>query len=204
MRSRALWLLMAILVIGVAGYAIAVLFVPGLRNEFVANLFAKAPAATAGHFAGGVFAIAVGAFQVNARLRGRYLRWHRWLGRLYVLGVMVGGLAAFLLALQSDGGLPAHTGFGLLAVLWIGTTAAAWRAIRRRDLVTHRRWMLRSYALTLAAVTLRVYLLLTQIAGWEFESSYAAISWFCWVPNLLFVEWVLLRQPARVAKGVTA
>ena len=65
------------------------------------------------------------------------------------------------------------------------------------DVDAHRAWMLRSYALTLAAVTLRIYIPLSQVAGVEFEAAYQAISWFCWVPNLLIVEWIVLTRNRR-------
>jgi hypothetical protein len=55
--------------------------------------------------------------------------------------------------------------------------------------------MIRSYALTLAAVTLRLYLPSSQLAGLPFTVAYPAISWLCWVPNLLIAEWfVRARQ----------
>ncbi len=85
-------------------------------------------------------------------------------------------------------------GFGLLAVLWLFTTANAYRHIRLGDRVAHRRWMIRSYALTFAAVTLRIYLPLSQVAGLPFDPAYQTISWFCWVPNLIVAEWIILRQ----------
>ena len=54
--------------------------------------------------------------------------------------------------------------------------------------------MLRSYALTLAAVTLRVYLPLSQIYGIDFIAAYQAIAWLCWVPNLVIVDWFVLKR----------
>ena len=121
---------------------------------------------------------------------------HRWSGRVYIFAVLVGGVAGFTLALHSFGGVVTHFGFGMMAVCWVATTLNAYRHIRGGDLVAHRAWMLRSYALTLAAVTLRIYLALSQIAGIEFEAAYQAISWLCWVPNLLVAEWfVLTRNP---------
>jgi hypothetical protein len=62
--------------------------------------------------------------------------------------------------------------------------------------------MLRSYALTLAAVTLRLYLPAFEMAGYSFDVSYPLISWIAWVPNLLVVEWVVLtRTPATATTG---
>jgi hypothetical protein len=63
----------------------------------------------------------------------------------------------------------------------------------------HRAWMLRSYALTFAAVTLRIWLPLSQIAGIPFQEAYAAIAWLCWVPNLVVVEWFILRRRTGLA-----
>jgi len=87
----------------------------------------------------------------------------------------------------------------MLAALWIGATLLAWRSIRARDQAAHRRWMTRSYALTLAAVTLRVYLPLSQLAGMPFADAYQIVAWTCWVPNLVVVEWLILGRRAAPA-----
>jgi Predicted membrane protein (DUF2306) len=55
--------------------------------------------------------------------------------------------------------------------------------------------MYRSYALTLAAVALRIYMPLSFALGIGFEDAYQVVSWLCWVPNLVFVEaWLLPRE----------
>jgi len=79
----------------------------------------------------------------------------------------------------------------------------AWLRVRSRDYAAHREWMIRSYALCLAAVTLRVYLPLSAMAGIPFSESYPAISWLCWVPNLIIAEWFLVRSsiaPLQLAR----
>lgn len=197
MVRRFAWSIMALLALGVAGYAGVALVATSLRTPFVQDLFVNLPAAISAHLAGGIVAIVLGAFQVNSWLRSRFISMHRWSGRVYIFAVLVGGVAGFALALKSFGGLVTHFGFGLMAICWVATTLNAYRHIRRGDVIAHRAWMLRSYALTLAAVTLRIYLPLSQVAGIEFEAAYQAISWLCWVPNLLVVEWfVLARNPA--------
>ena len=97
---------------------------------------------------------------------------------------------------MAQGGLPAHVGFGLLAVLWLLATGQAYRSIRAGDQGAHRRWMTRSYALTFAAVTLRIYLPVSLAVGVPFEPAYQTIVWLCWVPNLVIAEWLILRLPA--------
>jgi uncharacterized membrane protein len=191
------WLGMTALALAVAGYASTMLFAPEFRPSFARVLFTERPVATFVHLASGAVALAVGAFQVNSRLRARFPEAHRWLGRLYVIAVVIGGVAAFSLALRAFGGLLTHLGFGLLAVCWIGSTLSAYRHIRGGNWSAHQDWMLRSYALTFAAVTLRVYLPASLFAGVPFEAAYRAISWLCWVPNLLIVEWFMRSRRSR-------
>ena len=52
----------------------------------------------------------------------------------------------------------------------------------------HERWMIRSFSLTFAAVTLRLYIPIGMIAGFPFNQAYVAIAWLCWVPNLMAAE----------------
>ncbi len=197
------WVLMTVLAIGVAGYAIALTLVPSLGPGLIQELFERTPLAAFAHFIGGGLALLAGAFQVNSRLRERYTRAHRWSGRVYVAGVLAGGTAGFVLAFNSMGGLSAHVGFGLLALCWVGTTLNAIRHIRSGRIEAHRAWMLRSYALTFAAVTLRFYIPLSQIAGLPFIEAYTAIAWLCWVPNLLVVEWLILSRATQPVQTAT-
>lgn len=185
---RSWWTTVVVLSSGVAAYAAAVLLLPDFGPRFVTELRARIALPLSMHLAGGSLTLATGAWQLNTQLRSRHPALHRWIGRLYVVAVLVGGLGAAVLAPHSQAGMVAHWGFGLLAVAWLGTTIVAYRAIRRRDAAAHRRWMLRSFALTFAAVTLRIYLPLSQALGLSFGTSYQVISWLCWVPNLLLVE----------------
>jgi hypothetical protein len=189
----------ALLGILVAAYALTTLLVPAVRSPLIANLIVSTPALLVLHLTGGAVAIAVGAFQLSTRIRARRIAVHRWLGRLYVLGVLVGGVASLLLAMRADGGLAARLGFGMLAVLWLGSTGTAYIHIRNRRIELHRAWMLRSFALTFAAVTLRIWLPLSQAAGIPFQEAYTAIAWLCWVPNLVVVEWFILRRRTGLA-----
>lgn len=195
------WSVMALLAFVIGAYALAVLFVPAMRPPFLQERFLLVPLAAALHLGASGIALVAGALQHNSRLRSRYLPFHRWLGRTYVIAVLAGGLAALSLATLSQYGWPTHVGFGLLAVLWLTATAIAYRHIRAGDQTSHRRWMVRSYALTFAAVTLRIYLPLSLMAGITFEPAYQTIAWLCWVPNLVLAEWLILR-PAVVRETV--
>ena len=194
MLRRLSWSAMTLLALGVGAYAVASLFSEALRTPFVQNLFTLRPLAIGAHLGGGTVALVLGAFQVNSKLRHRRLPMHRWFGRVYVAAVLAAGIAGLVLAVSSSGGLAANFGFGMMAVLWLTTTALAFWYIRNGNVAEHRAWMLRSYALTLAAVTLRVYLPLSQIYGIDFIAAYQAIAWLCWVPNLVIVDWFVLKR----------
>jgi uncharacterized membrane protein len=188
------WGLMTVLGFVVAAYALGALALPIARSPVIVARMRTVPLPVILHLIGGALAIMLGALQLNSRIRRKHLELHRWLGRCYCIAVLVGGGAGLTLATMADGGLPSSMGFGMLGVLWIGSTVTAYIYIRRRRIDLHRVWMLRSYGLTFAAVTLRIWLPLSQVAGLPFLPSYQAIAWLCWVPNLLVVEWIVLSR----------
>ena len=192
------WYLMTFLAFGIGLYALGNALIPTLRQGFVVDMIEEASAAgTLLHFLAGGVVIIAGALQFNASLRSKYLYIHRMLGRIYVAGCLLGGFAGLYLAFYSTGGIVSHWGFGMLAVSWIVTTSMAYRHIRAGNVRIHQDWMIRSYALTLAAVTLRIYLAISQISGYEFEEAYQAIAWICWVPNLIVAEWFIIPLSNR-------
>ena len=194
---RRAWVLIVALATVIAAYALAALILPTLGAPLVAQRRATMPWSMQAHLAGGALALALGAWQLNGRLRVRHPAWHRWVGRSYLAAVGIGGASGLALATRSDEGIVTHLGFGALAVAWLITTGVAFAHIRRREVASHRRWMVRSFALTFAAVTLRTYLPLSFAFGVPFPTAYRVISWACWIPNLLFAEWWLRRGSSR-------
>jgi len=197
--SRTLWTLCALLSVAIAFYAYRYVAPttpapPGVRaNPFFSPFLLL-------HVIGAATALLVGPFQFLAGLRARRPALHRALGRLYVAGCLVGGLAGLVLSLGSTAGPIATAGFGLLALAWLWTTVQAVRHAIARRIPEHRAWMIRSFALTFAAVTLRLYLPLAAISGLPMREAYLAIAFLCWVPNLAIAE-LWLRRPswARVS-----
>lgn len=186
------WSTLMLLALGVAAYALWLL-TASEPPDFAAGLLARQPVGAFVHFACSPLALVTGALQVNRAIRTRHLVLHRWLGRLYVLAVLLGGTSGLSMALQAQGGPVSEWGFGLLAVLWLLSTGLGFVAMRRGQRTAHRDWMLRSYALTLAAITLRIYIPASMVAGLPFEEAYRVIAWLCWVPNVLVAEWVVRR-----------
>lgn len=193
--TRIVWTLLALCCLGVAAYATRyLLHPPRTQAQALGNPFGVPWLVV--HVAGAVVALALGSIQVIPALRRGRRRPHRWIGRVYVMGCLMGGVAGLVLAIGSTAGPVASAGFGGLAVAWITVNVLGWRAAVQGRFVDHRRWMVRSWALTLAAVTLRLYLPLVVLLGLPFVPWYRAISFLAWVPNLVVAELWLRRWRA--------
>lgn len=182
-------LVLGILSAGVAIYAAAVYSLlplgaglpPEMKLNFIAN---KAVIYT--HIFASAVALILGPFQLSTSLRRRFTSLHRLSGRVYlVVGVLLGGLSALYMSAFAFGGLIARLGFACLALFWLYTGLKAFLAIRQGLVAEHRKWMVRNFSLTFAAVTLRIYIPLSIAAGAPFEAAYPVIAWLCWVPNIL-------------------
>jgi hypothetical protein len=79
----------------------------------------------------------------------------------------------------------------------MATGVVALQRILHGDVHGHRRWMTRNFALTFAAVMLRLYLPASIVGGLRLEVVYPVVAWLCWVPNLLVAEWGLIRSARR-------
>ena len=199
---HAAWSLVAVLSVAIGGYALA-LVATGFQFMQLTNP-ALAPWGLQTHIAASGVAMLIGAFQFLRVLRQKWPGVHRWLGRIYITACMIGGLAGGAIALSSTAGLFAGWGFLLLAILWVPTTLLALFAAMRRDFADHERWMIRSFALTFAAVTLRLYLPIGAMTV-GFDAAYPFIAWLCWVPNLIVAEiWIAMRRRPRQPKPPTA
>lgn len=143
-------------------------------------------------------ALLLGPLQFFPGIRAKYPQAHRWSGRVYVVACVVAGTGGLATSPYASGGPVAGLGFGILAVLWIGTTLGAWRAAVQRQFALHRLLMRFSYAMTFGAVTLRLQIPIGFALGF---SSYSAMSvWLAytsWVPNLIVVALYSMAQALR-------
>ncbi len=144
------------------------------------------------HISFAPIALAIGALQFLAPLRRRKAL-HRWLGRGYGVAILISGVAGLFVAANAAGGLSAQLGFAFLSGAWLFTTAVAIRHAMARRIAKHRRWMVYSFALTFAGVTLRLYLLGFMAAGFSYTEASVYLAWLCWLPNLAVAGWWLNR-----------
>ena len=162
--------------------------------------FAGFPLALVVHIAGATAYVLAGMLQFLPRFRRRHRAWHRRAGR----ALAGAGLLVALSALWMTLFYPAQPGTGdLLFVLRLGFGSAmaaclvlGFTAVRRRDIAGHRAWMIRAYALGLAAGTQAVT---EGVGGAVFGTGVLAADLAKgagWVINLAVAEWVV-RRPAR-------
>lgn len=177
----------------VAAYAVAMCIVPAMRSTFVADIVDVRPVAAFSHFLGSSVALIAGTLQINRVIRVNRPVLHRWLGRIYLVGIAFGASSGLAMSVEASGGWLAQGGFALLAVCWIIFSILGFVSARAMDIQAHRKWMARSFALTFGAVTLRIYLPSFLAMGLPFDKAYPLVAWVSWVPNLLAVElfWLL-------------
>jgi uncharacterized membrane protein len=165
-----------------------------LRHEFTLGV----------HVLSGILALLSGPFQFLRRLRRRFVRLHRFSGAVYVASAIALGVTGLILAPTAYTGPVAVAGFTVLGMAMLFTTWTALRMALAGRYAEHRRWMIRSFSLIMAGVMLRVWVpVYLGLAGvglvsFSFETAYAAISWLCWVPNLL-IALRMTRRPADPA-----
>lgn len=195
MKSLALFVV-AIASLGVVGYAIfAYAFSPAGSTVHPAMkaVYNQYPLRLYLHVFGSAVALSVGPFQFFESIRRRQ-QIHRALGVIYFSAVFVAGVSGIAMALVAYGGLSSRIGFATGAVLWLVTAGCALLAIKKRDFAGHEAWATRCFALTFAAVNLRIYLGLFFAFDVNFNDFYPALGWISWVPNLIFAEWFLVRH----------
>lgn len=142
------------------------------------------------HIVSSLWVMGIGISQFIPSFVKKYSNLHQTLGKIYVFSILFLAAPSGLgLAIYSNGGLPAKVGFSLQCVVWWLTTWAAWREIQKKRWQTHIEWMMRSYAVTLAAMSLRVgsYALVFFFHTKPIE-TYLTVAWLSWVGNLAIVE----------------
>jgi len=125
-----------------------------------------------------------------------YTRIHRTIGKIYILTVIfLASPSGFIIGFLANGGIIARMSFVLLALLWWHYTYMSYKYIKQKQYELHAKYMFISYALTLSAITLRLWKFI--IVNYIYEippmELYRIISWLGWVPNLIIAR-ILIRK----------
>jgi hypothetical protein len=162
--------------------------------------YADHPFLAYAHILPGVIYLLIAPFQVSRRHRRADLARHRRLGRVaLVAGLVTGAFAIAVGVIFPFGGVTeasASVAFGLYFLVALGL---AYRAIRSHDEHTHRRWMIRAFAIGLAVGTIRLVIGASQAFGVAFEDVFGAAFWIAFVLHAVGAElWLWLSRPAPV------
>jgi uncharacterized membrane protein len=151
------------------------------------------------HVFSSVLALAAGLTQFSDHVLKKHRRLHRIIGWIYVVDIVVINFpAAMVMAYYANGLLPSKIAFIILDCLWFWFTLKAVIAARKKDISEHKRFMIRSYALTFSAITLRSWkLILATLFHPDPLSLYMIDAWMGFVPNLLIAEWLIWKAKRK-------
>lgn len=164
--KRALWITMAAMTLSVIFYS----EIPLLRQRTERAYLDTIPWLIVPHAIGGVIALLSGPLQFSSLLRRRNPRFHRVLGRVYVLSVIIAAPLAIVMSNHRHDPRAIYFVAATIvqAGIWFLVTAAAFLTARNQHFQQHREWMVRSYAVTFTFVGTRV---LQPIPAWNRHSE---------------------------------
>ncbi|WP_264792612.1 DUF2306 domain-containing protein [Aureispira anguillae] len=145
-----------------------------------------------------IFVLIAGIIQCSELIRNKTPLVHRVSGKLYIFLVLcIASPSGFIMALHANGGLFSKLSFSIQAVLWFLFTYLAYKYIKKKEWVKHRNFMLRSYALTLSAISLRLFKWMI-VTAFELPpmDTYKIVAWLGWTINLMMVEIYLMNKKA--------
>jgi uncharacterized membrane protein len=148
------------------------------------------------HLTPGVLYLLGAPLQLAYRFRSRHYTFHRRLGRVLVAAAMISGVFALIFGSQfAYGGLPEASAAVVFGLWFLTCLVLALRAIRRDDIVHHRRWMIRAFAIGIGIGTTRIWLAIFGVAGLDFASSFGPAFWISFSLHALAAELWLRAFP---------
>ncbi len=129
------------------------------------------------HITLGGIALLIGWLQFSKEIRRKYPKLHNFIGKVYVIAILISGPAGFYIALFSSGGISTILGFSIGALLWTILTYIGYLKIREGNVRSHIKYMMYSYAGTFGAVTLRLWLPILIFFFGRFLIAYQIVAW---------------------------
>lgn len=152
-----------------------------------------------------IFLMILGFLQFSKIIKTKYIKVHRWSGRVYaVIILFLSGPSGLVMSYHANGGVYSKTAFIILSILWMSFTFLSVFHILKKDVVQHQKFAIRSFALTLSAISLRLFkyiiVLLFQPLPMD---AYRIVAWLGWTFNLLVAEIIIfyfLRKKIHTVK----
>ena len=149
-----------------------------------------------------IFLMIFGALQFSNYIQKKYIKLHRISGRFYVgILLLLSGPSGLIMSYYANGGLLAQVSFLLLSTFWILFTFLSFYFILNKQIIKHQKFAIRSFALTLSAISLRLfkYLLVFFFEPLPMD-AYRIAAWSGWTFNLLVAELIIYYKFSRISK----
>jgi len=142
-----------------------------------------------------IFAILAGFTQFSDTLKIKQRKLHARMGWLYIVIVLLFAAPSGLyIGIYANGGIPSQISFVLLAVLWFSFTLIALKRIQSKNYLSHKYFMIRSFSLTLSAITLRFWkYIIVYLFHPRPMDVYLIVAWLGWILNLLIAEIIIYK-----------
>ncbi len=165
-----------------------------VKQDYINNTFWKT--AFYIHVFSSIFTLIAGFTQFSGFILRKYRNVHRLMGKLYAYDILLINFpAGMIIAFYANGHWPTRIAFIILDLLWFYFTYKGVVAIKKRDFISHRKFMILSYALTWSAITLRTWkLILANTFDFPPLTLYMIDAWMGFVPNLLFALWYVKKK----------
>lgn len=163
------------------------------KTDVVHFLFYKIAFFT--HVYTSLFCILAGFFLFSSFIRNKYMPLHKTVGKIYIITVLFfSGISGFIMSLYANGGWRAQLSFIILSVLWWVFTYKAYHYAKVKKIQLHRAYMIRSYALTLSAISLRLFkYIIVYLWALPPLDTYRIVAWLSWIINIIVAEIIILK-----------
>ncbi len=154
------------------------------------------------HIAAGAICIGTALIQFSRFILKKTKAIHRWSGRLYVFVVLfLGAPTGLYMSFFAKGSFWERALFMFMAAFWFITTLYGLSTILKKNVLAHKIWMIRSYAMAMTAVTFRVYHIVFYLLGWDHLENYELSLWISVIGNMLVAEWIIYRKSRNYLKS---
>ena len=121
---------------------------------------------------------------------------HKNTGKIYIFLILFfAAPSGIYMGIFANGGVLSKISFVILGCLWWFSTFRAYQFARKKKFEKHKQWMWRSFALTLSAITLRMWkVIIVYLFHLDPMDVYQLIAWLGWIPNLLLIEYLITKK----------
>jgi hypothetical protein len=147
------------------------------------------------HIFAGMFCIGTALLQFSSYILKKRKPLHIWAGRVYVMVVLlIGAPTGLYMSFFAKGSFAERGLFMFMAISWFFFTLKGFTSILNKQVLAHKIWMIRSYAMALTAVTFRVYYIIFYLYDVPLTLNYEVSLWISVIGNLMIAEYIIYRK----------